>query len=142
MKKVTLLIIFLNLILYGYSQESCKIKEIEIYALNYQSMYFANVDKRDLKKEHPIYVKITDKFAIERAMIPVYLTELEINSERNSSDDYRAKVIIHYNFFKKEVFYLTAWSGEFVKGKTTYKANYKLVAALYSFLPEHYYVLD
>lgn len=138
MKRIMIIFLKIMLGIQCYGQEGNVIQKLEIYAVDFFSLYITNINKTDLKKEYGIYVKVIDKDEIRNSNIKYLLTGLEKDESSQLPDDYRAILIVHYKSEKK-TYYIASNSWGIVYDNHVFKVNYSLLAAIYSFLPNRYF---
>ena len=139
MKANLFFLIFIFNTFFCFGQQSPTIKKVEIYALKFMTNYLIAIDKKDLKKMKPLYVRVVNTEEIEDANIFGLVTNLKKSDSIQLPDDYRAMFILHYSNSKKYTYYIEAGPGEIVCDNKLYDVNYPLIAAIYSFLPDDYF---
>lgn len=133
---------FLTLILstlFCYGQQPPIIKKVEIYALRFMSNYLIAIEKNDIKKMNPLYVKVIDVDEIAKANLSYLVANLKKSNNNQFPDDYRAMIILHYSNSKSYTYYVASGSGGIVSDNNLYEVNYPLIAGIYSFLPDDYF---
>jgi hypothetical protein len=118
------------------SDESVKVK---IYALNFMSLYYRDCSIKDVKREG-FYVQTANTNYIKEANFDNLLKHLEKdnNINLNMFEDYRAILTVYKRGGKKETYFILG-TGHIVYKNKCYKANYPLIAAIYSFLPDIFF---
>ena len=139
MKTNLFILTFILITLFCYGQQPPTIKKVEIYALRFMTNYLIAVDKNDIQKMKPLYVKIINEDEIVKANISGLIGNIKRLTNNQFPNDYRAMFILHYSNSKKYIYYIASGSGGIVCGDNLYEVNYPLVAAIYSFLPDDYF---
>ena len=135
-------LLFLILILgtfFCYGQQSPTIKKVEIYALRFMSTYLIAIDRNDILKMNPLYVRVVDIDEIEKTNISGLVKNLKKSDSNQFPDDYRAIIILHYSNSKRHTYYVASGSGGIINNNNLYEVNYSLITAVYSFLPDDYF---
>ena len=139
MKTKLFFLIFFSSSLFCYGQPPPTIKKVEIYALPFMTEYIINIDKNDIKKKKPLYVRVVDMEEISRSNISRLTSNLVKVEDSYFPYDYRAMFILHYSNSKRHTYYIASGSWGIVSKNKLYKVNYPLIAAIYSFLPDEYF---
>jgi hypothetical protein len=135
-KNVLIMILFFEfLCLTAISQ----IKKIEIYGLPDNVIYFdLEITKKELK-ERGIYISTIDKYEIQMSELEYQLKKIEpITKSNDLLISYQAKLIIHYSWFKKEIYYL--YNQCLISNNNQYySVNNELLESIYFFFQDRYY---
>jgi hypothetical protein len=130
-------IIFISIIFLFPNSIFGKIKKIEIFALPFENLYFSSQTKRDVRKSYDQYVRIISKdklIAMEKV-----LDNLQEYNPASKLEDFRAIVIIHYNFFRRDTYCVASGSWGIEKRQLRYMPNDDFMEFIYSFFPKSYY---
>ena len=138
MKKI-LFVSFLIVFHLNVFAQKKQITYIEIYGVRFEANYNVGLDWREIKKSG-LYVRVQDSEEIHDIGLISKLSMLEINKKEHMPFDFRAVLIVHYNNKKKETYYFASGTGGIIKNNILYKANYPLIAAIYSFFPDDYFI--
>lgn len=103
MKRISLLLLLASYFGLCFSQ-SGTITKIEIYALEFNTLFVTAVERANLTKMDPQYTRITDLNSIQNSRLNQHIKSLEIDKSGYIPSDYRAKLIVHYSNIKKRVF--------------------------------------
>ena len=113
-----------------------KPKEIEIYALPFYARYTININKKGLRENYDLRIKIKDEFALNEWQ----LNNLKVCDSLNYDKfkDYRAIVIMNFGKGKKREF-LVSCTGHIIEKHIVYEYNSTFLKRTYAFFPKNYF---
>ncbi len=136
------ILIFLLSSQFCFSQK--EIKQIEVYAVSYETIFEYHPNLQEVINERGQYVRVIDPYSIKSSMLESYIEMLEeidtINENRSIKEkDFitRAMLVLNYSDDLKRTFYITGRG--IIEDDKYFKNNDKFIEAVYSFLPCDFY---
>lgn len=135
------IIILLLLTFKAMGQNVNNINKIEVYALEYNTLYITNVTKKDIKKNYDQYVRVLDDVKIQDSNLDKYIREMKSNRGEYLPQDYGAILIVHRVNKNKEIYYIaSSYAGIVDEKGIVYKSDVSFISSIYSFFPDYFFI--
>lgn len=115
-----------------------KVKSIDIFALPYNTLFTADITKKEIRRDFDIHVEILDREVIS-VLDSIYNSKnFEPFTKAKTINDFRVLVIFNYTYFKRKKCYFTGTDLMLVNNGI-FKSNMDFIRKVYSLFPKSYY---
>jgi len=125
--------------LIGYELLAKEIITMEVYAIPFNSSYIIGIEKKVVRMNYDIGIKIKNSDVIYLLNIKQTLKDLKLTNKFKAAyfGDFRAFIIIRFENGKRRKFYITG-TGYIIENKKVYEPNLNFLKMAYYYLPDNF----
>lgn len=132
-------IFILILVCCSFLSKANEIVMIEVYSLPFNKSYVIGIDKKGVRKDYDLGIKIKNSDLISSLSAKQILNNLKLSDSlvAKNFDDFRAFIIIRFKNGKSRKFYISG-TAYIIENNKVFERNLDFLKMVYSFFPANF----